>query len=121
MADGQLSRPLSPHLYADPRHARRARLRFAVGNADEGDRTDGLDDRTPVRNRLRKARAQQTALETDHRSFRAARAQWPTAQFVLEHDPEKREPVFPRDKGQRRLRGDHAQTRRWTTSMIQPS
>ena len=27
---------------------------------------------------------------------------------ALEHDPEKWEPVFPRDKRQRRLRGDHA-------------
>ena len=36
-------------------------------------------------------------------------------------DPEKWEPVFPRDKRQRRLRADHAQTTRWTTSMIQPS
>jgi hypothetical protein len=32
--------------------------------------------------------------------------------FVLEHDPEKREPVF---------RKEHAQTRKWTTSMIQLS
>ena len=31
---------------------------------------------------------------------------------LLEHDPEKWEPVF---------RKDHAQTRRWTTSMIQLS
>src|ERR1700722_11062409 len=83
MADGELSRPLPPCLYADPRHARWPRLRFAVGNADEGDRTDGLDDRTPVRDRLRKARAQQTALETDHRSFRAAQAQRPAVEFVL--------------------------------------
>src|SRR5580693_4902795 len=83
MADGELSRPLPPCLYADPRHARWSRLRFAVGNADEGYRTDGLDDRTPVRNRLRKARAQQAALETDHRSFRAARAQRPAVEFIL--------------------------------------
>jgi hypothetical protein len=39
----------------------------------------------------------------------------------LEHDPEEWEPVLPRDKRQRRLRGDHAQIRRWTTNMIQPS
>src|SRR5580658_9247183 len=83
MADGQLSRPLSPHLHADPRHARRPRLRFAVGNADEGHRTDGLDDRTPLRDRLREARAQQAALEIDHRSFRAAETQRAAAQPVL--------------------------------------
>ncbi|HUN97560.1 MAG TPA: hypothetical protein VMU69_15190 [Bradyrhizobium sp.] len=28
--------------------------------------------------------------------------------FPLEHDPEKRKPVFPRDKRGTRLRGDHA-------------
>jgi hypothetical protein len=28
----------------------------------------------------------------------------------LKHDPEKRVPVFPRDKRETRLRGDHAQT-----------
>jgi hypothetical protein len=29
---------------------------------------------------------------------------------MLEHDPEKCEAVFPRDKRGTRLRGDHAQT-----------
>ena len=31
---------------------------------------------------------------------------------LLEHDPEKWAPVFPRDKRGTRLRGDHAQTKR---------
>jgi hypothetical protein len=31
--------------------------------------------------------------------------------FSSEHDPEKWEPVFPRDKRETRLRGDHAQTK----------
>src|SRR6185436_1830890 len=31
--------------------------------------------------------------------------------YLLEHDPEKWIPVFPRDKRGTRLRGDHAQTR----------
>jgi hypothetical protein len=31
--------------------------------------------------------------------------------FPSEHDPEKWEPVFPRDKRETRLRGDHAQTK----------
>src|SRR6202048_4889493 len=84
MADGQLSRPLPPRLYPDPRHARRARLRLAMGNPDEGHRTDGLDDRTPVRDRLRKTRAQQAAFETDHRSFRAAETQRAAIESVLE-------------------------------------
>src|SRR5437879_4576275 len=83
MADGQLSGPLSPHLYPDPGHAWRARLRFAVGNTDEGHRTDGLDDRPPVRDRLREARAQQAALEIDHRTFRAAQAKRAAAELVL--------------------------------------
>jgi hypothetical protein len=30
---------------------------------------------------------------------------------MLEHDPEKWKPVFPRDKRGTRLRGDHAQTK----------
>jgi hypothetical protein len=30
---------------------------------------------------------------------------------TLEHDPEKWKPVFPRDKRETRLRGDHAQTK----------
>ena len=74
MADGELSRPLPPRLHADPRHARRPRLRLAMGHADEGHRADGLDDRPPLRDRLRKARPQQAALETDHRSFCEARS-----------------------------------------------
>jgi hypothetical protein len=32
--------------------------------------------------------------------------------FTVEHDPEKWVPVFPRDKRQGRLRGDHAQIKR---------
>src|SRR5450631_2985651 len=83
MADGELPRSLSPRLHHDPRHARRPRLRLAMGNADEGHRADGLDDRTPVRDRLRKTRAQQAALETDIRSFRAAEAQRAAVEFVL--------------------------------------
>src|ERR1019366_999841 len=83
MADGQLSRPLPARLYADPRHARRSRLRFAVGRADEGYRADGLDDRTPVRDRLREARAQQAAFEIDHRPFRAAETQRAAVEPVL--------------------------------------
>jgi hypothetical protein len=31
---------------------------------------------------------------------------------ALEHDPEKGKPVLPLDKRQRRLRGDHAQSKR---------
>jgi len=34
--------------------------------------------------------------------------------LVLEDDPEKWKPVFPRDKRGTRLRGDHAQTKSWS-------
>src|ERR1700674_6110952 len=57
-----------------------------MGDADEGHRADGVDDRTPVRDRLREARAQQAAFETDHRPFRAAEAQRPAVEFVLRVD-----------------------------------
>src|SRR6185437_17068720 len=72
------------YLHFDPRHAERPRLRFAMGNPDEGHRADRLDDRTPVRDRLRKARPQQAPLETDDGSFREAEAQRPAAEFVLD-------------------------------------
>src|ERR1700736_3027228 len=36
----------------------------------------------------------------------------PTSERQFEHDPEKWTPVFPRDKRQGRLRGDHAQSKR---------
>src|SRR5260370_38287912 len=54
-----------------------------MGDADEGHRADGLDDRAPVRDRLREAWPQQAAFEIDHRSFRAAETQRAAAEFVL--------------------------------------
>src|SRR4029079_4102499 len=83
MADGELSRSLSPRLHSDPRHAWRPRLRLAMGNADEGHRADGLDDRTPVRYRLRKARPQQAAPETDDGPFCETETQRAAVEFVL--------------------------------------
>jgi hypothetical protein len=41
--------------------------------------------------------------------------------IFLEHDPEKCEAVFPRDKRQRRLRGDHAQSKNQSAMTIQPN
>ncbi len=61
----------------------RARLRLAMGHADEGHRPDGLDDRPPVRDRLRKARPQQAALKTDDGSFREAETKRTAVEFVL--------------------------------------
>src|SRR6516162_4173593 len=86
MAYGQLPRSLSPCLHADPGHARRPRLRLAMGYADEGNRADGLDDRAQVRDRMRKAWAEQAPLETHHRPFRKAERQRPATQPVLEPD-----------------------------------
>src|SRR6186713_2359220 len=83
MADGQLSRPLSPRLHADPRHARRPRLRCEMGRAHEGHGTNGLDHRPPLRDRLRQAWAEQAALETDDGSFCAAETERRSAQPVL--------------------------------------
>ena len=37
---------------------------------------------------------------------------------LLEHDPEKWKPVFPRDKRATRLRGDHAQTKKGDEIMV---
>src|SRR6476660_4393878 len=54
-----------------------------MGNADEGHRTDGLDDRAPLRDRLRKAWPQQAALQIDHRAFRAAKTKRAAIELVL--------------------------------------
>src|ERR1700759_379456 len=81
MVDGELSGPLSPRLHLDPRHAGRARLRLAMGHADEGHGADGLDDRPPLRDRLRAAGAEQAPLEIAHGSFR--QAQGTAAELVL--------------------------------------
>src|SRR6185295_15533703 len=89
MADGELSRPLPPRLHPDPRHARRPRLRFAMGHPDEGDRPDGLDDRPPLRNRLRKARPQQAPCQIDDRSFYQAEAKRTAVELVLRVWPKK--------------------------------
>src|SRR5262249_28554167 len=83
MADGELSRPLSSCLHADPRHAGWARLRLAVGYADEGHRADGLDDRPPLRDRLREAWTEQAPLEIDHGSLREAEGKRAAVEFVL--------------------------------------
>src|SRR5690349_3105605 len=83
MVDGELSGPLSPRLHPDPRHARRARLRLAMGHADERDGSDGLDDRPPLRDRLREARVEQTPLETDDGSFRETERRRAAVELVL--------------------------------------
>ena len=56
---------------------------FAVGHADEGDRSDGLDDRPPLRDRLRKTRPQQAPFQIDDRSFCQAEAKRTAVEFVL--------------------------------------
>ena len=54
---------------------------FAMGHADEGHGTDGLDDRPPLRDRLREARPQQAPHQADDGSFRQAQGQ--AAELVL--------------------------------------
>src|SRR4051794_41404231 len=105
MADGQLSRSLPPHFYADPRHARWARLRLAVGNPNEGNRADGLDDRAPVRDRLRETRAQQAAFEADDRPFCKTEAQRAAVEFVLGYGTRHCEPPGRRKAPPRWLLG----------------
>ncbi len=60
-------------VHADPRHARRQGLRLHLGQAHEGHRARCLDDRPPLRDRLRKSSAS-TSREGDahHRAFRLA-------------------------------------------------
>src|SRR6202012_5204972 len=81
MADGELSGPLSPRLHPDPRHAGRARLRLAMGHADEGHRADGVDDRPPLRDCLREAGPEQAPHEIDDGPFR--QAEGPAVELVL--------------------------------------
>ncbi len=57
------------------------------GTRMKGDRPDGLDDRPPLRDRLREARPQQAPLETDDRSFRQAEAERTAIEFVLGQAP----------------------------------
>ena len=64
---------------------------FAMGSADEGHRSNGLDDRTPFRDRLRKAWPQQASHEIDYRSFCKAEAQRTAIEFVLETSLRARE------------------------------
>ena len=50
---------LPPCIQAGARHARRQGLRLRLGQADDRRRPDRLDDRPPLRSRLREARSQQ--------------------------------------------------------------
>ena len=63
-----------PRVQAHPRHARRQGLRFDVGQADDRRRSDRLDDRPPLRSRLRAARLQRDQREDHDRAFPAAAA-----------------------------------------------
>src|SRR5215467_6891199 len=54
-----------------------------MGNADEGHGPDGLDDRPPLRDRLREAWPEQAPFQAHHRSFRQAKAQRAAAESVL--------------------------------------
>src|SRR6476620_9136422 len=55
-----------------------------MGNEDEGHRADGLDDRAPVRDRLREAWLEQAALQIDDRPFCETEAKRAAVEFVLD-------------------------------------
>src|SRR6185437_4803065 len=69
MAAGELSRPASPRIQADPRHAWRQGLRRSLGHEDERYRPLCMDDWPPLRNGLRKARDQSVAHAAHDRAF----------------------------------------------------
>ena len=54
-----------------------------MGDADEGHRADGMDDRPPLRDRVRKARSQQAPHKIDHGPLRAPEAQWRAVESLL--------------------------------------
>src|SRR5262249_36571345 len=74
VADGQFSRPLPPRVQAHPRDPRWQGLRLELGQAHDRRRAGRLDDRPPLRTRLREARLQQDANAADARPFQSAAA-----------------------------------------------
>src|SRR3712207_5495057 len=83
MADRQLSGQVPPRAQADARDARRQGLRCQVGRAHEGLGPACLDDRPPLRGRLRAARPQPAQAQADHRSLRPAAQAAAAAELVL--------------------------------------
>src|SRR4029453_5207922 len=69
MADGELSRPIPARVQADPRHARWQGLRFDLGNPNEGNGSLWVDDRTPFRDGVRKARSEYRTPFSDDGAF----------------------------------------------------
>src|SRR5262245_30454139 len=87
MADGEFSRRRSARLQAHPRDPRRQGLRFDLGQAHDRRRPGRLDDRSPLRARLRQAWLQQDPHAAHHRSLQPAAERRPAAQPVLEPLP----------------------------------
>src|SRR5262245_50471015 len=69
MADGELSRQVPPRVLAHPRDARRQGLRLDLGPAHEGLGPACLDDRSPLRTRLRTPRPQPVEDQALHRAL----------------------------------------------------
>ena len=78
----QLSRPRQPRHEAHPRHARRQGLRFDFGQRMTGAGSLCLDDRPPLRERLRQAWPQQAQAAAQHRAFPSAASAGRAAQPV---------------------------------------
>src|SRR5262249_55410807 len=72
-----------PCVQAHPRHARRQGLRLDLGQAHEGHWPLCLDDRPPLRGRLRQARPQQGEGRAHHRALPAATPDGGTTDLVL--------------------------------------
>jgi hypothetical protein len=60
-----------------------------------------------------------TAVRDTRSCFALKANQFASTHLDLEHDPEKRVPVFPRDISGTRLRGDHAQIKEMDGMTIQ--
>src|SRR5215213_7691285 len=83
MADHQLPRPASPCIQARTRHTGRQGLRVQLGQADDWNRPDRLDDRPTVRGCLREAWSEQDKGQAHDRAFFAAKAATGAAKPVL--------------------------------------
>ena len=78
----ELPAPRGARVQADPRYERRKGLRFGLGQAHEGHRPLRLDDRPPLRDGLREARAERDQVEAHHRAFPPSQTGRRAVEFV---------------------------------------
>src|SRR5580692_4438289 len=83
MAEGEFPGPARSRFQAGARYARRQGLRLDMGQASDRYRTGRLDDRSPVRGRLREAWLQHGTAENHHRAFPSAEAGIEATRSVL--------------------------------------